>query len=543
MKTSRTIFLLSAACLAPTAALSQSNGWRHTDTAQAAGVEMLPGGAQRTFRAATANGLLAYQTTHGFDGALDTLSRREVVNAQGIFTWLDAAPDWNLLLPEASLPQMTRLFLPIHASPADLRGGPFALARQFGQDIRDGGQTVLCGRPCRILTVSTGARAGVRTSQRLWVDLETGLLLRRDEDSGGSALPSYALREFVPNAPLEANAFQIPANAKTIRGLVNAGILLHTADTRDANAELERVRKTSRLQQGNWIKALPVPPGFTYAQTLLQEDGTPGPLDNALLALRDLSSLTWYSGALLNADSRLADTSLMFDSGALVNTSNMTVTLQAAAPSVDASMERAETADRAAEAAAPGSQARADAEKEADAARNAAAQSQWQSADAPAVLDLVRLPYMHTTEPTGLSWDYNPANQSAFNGRALFNQAGDILNPANVPPSDFKARAETDLLDRATGDTISLFQLRNRDWRPLLHGFKTMPGTRPVSPIHGQIETFEATMPCTLHGIVWHEGSCDFLLTSTRLDIRALIALADTIPNTPLTAYGFGARY
>ena len=396
---------LAAGCFAPCAGSAQSGGWLPAHDLQMEGIATLPGNLRYPFRALRSGDRFLLQTTRGFGGALDGMARRESANAQGVFTWLDAAPEWTLQLPEPSLPDIPRIFQPIHATPQEVQAGALTLSRRFGQDIRMAGQGTLCGRPCYLLTVTNRATPGVRTTQRLWVDTETGLLLRREEDSAGNAMPSYALSGFVPVPSVPPSAFALPVGTKTIRGPVNAGILLHTKDTPDAAKEMQQLRARSRFSQGDWICALPAPAGFTFAQTLMQEDGEPLPDANPNMAFRDLSK--W--GEILDGEAVPGTSADLFRNGIYVRRSNTsgTVILQnnpasgmsemvelrvtlarqidasvlTRKPSVEEAMARAEAADRTAEAAAPGSPERAQAEADADAARNAAALAQWQSAD------------------------------------------------------------------------------------------------------------------------------------------------------------------
>ena len=231
------------ACLVPGAVLAQTNGWRPAKNLQIEGVAVLPGNLHYPFRALRSGGLFALRTTRGTNGALDGMVRREAANAQGIFTWLDAAPEWALQIPEPSLPEIARICQPIHAAPQEVQAGSLTLSRRFGQDIRIAGQGTLCGRPCQLLTVTNSAAPGVRTTQHLWVDTETGLLLRRDEDSVGNSLFSYTLSAFVPNPTVAPSAFALPVGTKTICGLVNAG---HSAAHERHARRRERNAETTR---------------------------------------------------------------------------------------------------------------------------------------------------------------------------------------------------------------------------------------------------------------------------------------------------------
>ena len=287
---------------------------------------------------------------------------------------------------------------------------------------------------------------------------------------------------------------------------------------------MQKLRVRSRFAQGSWILALPAPAGFTFAQTLLQEDGAPLPDANQNMATADLSrwGLILDGEAVSGTRANVFSNDIRVSPGDAPNTvilrnnpandmsemverrvtlaRQINVEVLTRRQSVEEAMAHAETAARAAELAAPGSPERAAAEAEADAARNAAAQAQWQNVDTRQSL---AIDYSYTTNYQNNSLTFP------------FSTSGTGL------PAGVKARVETNFLDRATGDTVSFFQLHERDWQALLHGIKTASGTGLKSGRFGAIGTFEATVPFVLHGIVCQEGSSTFVLTSTRLDAQS----------------------
>jgi hypothetical protein len=100
-----------------------------------------------------------------------------------------------------------------------------------------------------------------------------------------------------------------------------------------------------------------------------------------------------------------------------------------------------------------------------------------------------------------------------------------VKTPSVAPPAE--AVSYSQFLNRRTGDTISLFQLRGPALSDVLAGFALIDKKNIAGSGTG-MTSYRIKYPCAVNIIEWHNGSCDYALTATGLDMETLERMANS---------------
>jgi hypothetical protein len=241
---------------------AQTAAWKPVTSLHAFGEERLAGGSKRSFEVHIKDGIVAVDTSQAIDGKLSGVPRREVRSSDGTYTWLNGQPGWALQRAISSAGEYTSMFTPPAFSPADLRKGPVWLERQFGVKVKIDRPEKVAGRFCEVLRF-TERSASVKT---IWIDQETGLTLRTQEATGDQVFAERTVTDL--RFDEQSQVVAKPGDARIIRGIPSGGVLQYVDQGRSAKeyqADLDTVRKSTKLGNGSWIKKLPEIPGFDYA--------------------------------------------------------------------------------------------------------------------------------------------------------------------------------------------------------------------------------------------------------------------------------------
>jgi hypothetical protein len=425
------------------------------------------------------------RTLRNVGGALAGEERAELRSPQGIYTWLVAQPGWTLQLLLPSSEQVGFLEAPRFRL-SDLRTNLPAVERALGGKITLGRRETFAGRPCQTLLV-TNARTG--RQQGIWLDIETGLILRHVDMVNGQKDYERWFTQFDPKASLPAATFQLPPDAKTIRGIPDAGILLHAAKRRSEqyHNDMSQTRQKTALGGGHWIYRLPEISGFEYTHTVHRE--RVGSLSKEALAKR--ASTNWNNNTVsLNFSDFMLDnipvlTELPVLGRLFVNTSEVQGNLSG--------------------------------EGENMIVLGAQVQEGFRSAS-PNITFSARgrvIDRIARTEP--VSWIATP-----------------LRDPSTLPKlfqeerqAGADAMVQSDFLDPKTGDTVSFLQLRHRGIASLFPGLELPNPTILNSKVRGRVQAYTLASPFPLNLITWQNEDGVYILASTRLTPKELLALAE----------------
>lgn len=426
---------------------------------------------------------LLLRTNRNVHGALAGEERSELAVREGIFTWLAAQPAWTLQLLAPSSEQM-RYLDPPRFQISDLRNNRPAVERALGGKVTVGKREKFGKRDCITLLV-THSQTG--RQQGFWVDLETGLILRHVDMVNGLKDYERWFTQFTPQTSLPAENFQIPTGSQVIRGVPDAGILRHAAKPRDANAyreDVSQIRQKTVLGAGNWLYTLPDIPGFAYTHTVHQE--RVGTFSKEQLARR--ASLYRNQGV-FSAIPYLSDIPVVgrFYTGGATQPAPWVFTGQEGGNAIALALG----------------------DNVLTTAPNAPVQG-------IRVFTSDRL----LTEGTGsaislkfLSPTLDPATRKR------------LLEEEKQMGAD--SRVQSDFLDPKTGDTLSFLQLRHRGIASLFPGLALPEPSVLTSKERGRVLVYALTQPFALNLISWQTGEGSYVLASTRLTPKELLALAE----------------
>lgn len=251
-------------------ATSSPSDWTRVDSVRATGFERVANGRDHPFTIVRDRSSLAYSCTRDLDGQLEGRLRTEVSGPKGVFTWLDANPKWVLQLPYMSAPDFADAILPLKVNRDDLQSNPEEVNRKLGKHVSEVGEDSVASRDCLVLALA--GEGSMR--QSLWVDAQTGMTLREDDKIGKDVVYTRLLTSFQPDPFLPPATFDPYPDAVIIKGLVQPSILIAAQRPRteqEYRADIAKLRRTSSIKSGAWIKQLVLPEGLSYMGTSASE--------------------------------------------------------------------------------------------------------------------------------------------------------------------------------------------------------------------------------------------------------------------------------
>jgi hypothetical protein len=472
--------ILSCICILwlSSSALAQST-WKHYDSLSISGIERIAGGKERPFLVARSNGKLQFTTQRGLDGSLIGENRNEESVASGVFTWLSDSPKWVLQLPETSIAEYGSLIQPSRFSKGALLEARQTIERSLGKKVIQFKSGTYRDRTCFEVTV--GDPNLPTNFQKLWIDAETGITLQRIDTSNRSVDYQYKLDSFKPDQIPANGAFALAPSATVIRGFVHPEILKHAgekATDEDYKKALAGITAVDR----NSILSVPKPEGFEYVHTLVStargsgagKVQTGGALGSALLLPGGLPP-----GWNVTGDVDVEKGTIVMDF----------VTPEGGGPKAMINLPSG--------------------------VQDSATFQIKITNDQPNS-DPIDIQYVSFVDTNG-SLIIAPGDsvQAAKERR----KAEAILFGSSV--------IHTDFLDPKSGDSVSFVQIRNRQ---LTSVFKAN-GLTAQKPIEhqklGEIKVYRLEKPFTAIVLSWKRGEVIYALTSTRLKVDDLIAIAE----------------
>jgi len=365
-----------------------------------------------------------------------------------------------------ALPAFSQQDVPSWVQP--VRFSRDTVANDRVKDWKLEGSESVAGRACLLLK---GAH------QKLWIDNETGLTLLQKDPGYERSTTSARVGETVP-----AGAFEAPSGSLTIWGVPDPSILSAKSLDRpnaDYAADMKAILKKSKVIPGSMLWKLPPVEGYTYVQTVFREnEGKPvaqiWPSNRLGQPEIEPGGLPpgWTVSGELNAEGN----------GAMFTFQTGTST-----PRVMIGMPSAQ-----------GDKCSFAITMEENGVTNTVQYCAFLAPDGALVIS---------------------PGFDAIGAMARREQRRLQLSKANVV-------VQSDLIDKATGHTVSFLQVRGRDWQSVLL-LPKLPEPQTVSA-----EPFSAFKTYTVPGwfplniVVWERTATTYVLASSRLDVNQLRSLA-----------------
>ncbi|HEY3781791.1 MAG TPA: hypothetical protein VGL56_11960 [Fimbriimonadaceae bacterium] len=455
--------------------------WQRVDNVRAAGFEQVAGGKPHPFTVVRSRDSFLYNFSRDIDGQLAGALRTELGTPKGVFTWLAGDPHFVLRLPYPSAPEFVEALLPVRFKRKEVFQSPGDVERRMQKKVQKQGEQDVASHDCLVLSFSD------RTPlvQTLWVDEATGFALKQEDSVSKQVVYDRTLTNFDPISAFEAGTFEFPQNSVVIRGFVSPQILAW-ANMRHGpqqyQSDIAILKATSGIESGLWIHQMIVPPNFEYMgtrhfQELRSEEP---PVADSGLPAGPAQSFASFGG--IPAGWSEVGQVVLRPEGIFFGFSGI-----------------------------PDSQPRG-------------LFLGAQDPDAAAALQQPILPSSYFG-PDGHVYRLDQGEQ---NGTSQGQENGSVEQNAS-PPDSSQSSVRSEFLDKKTGDTLTILQLRNVSLRDAFLGSRIIGPNKLVSQRYKEMNAFELRDPVAMKAVEWRDGATDYVVVSTVLDYTALQSIAERI--------------
>jgi hypothetical protein len=266
--------------LALASVFTPTSGWMSVDAVRATGFERVAGGQPHTFSIIRWKNRVALNCVRDLEGEYEGVLRTEVANDSGIYTWFAANPRWVLQISSLSAPEFAESTMPVRFTKSEITNDTQQMQRDLGKQIMKTGEDAVASRQCLVFKLSDSSPL----QQSLWVDEQTGLALKQQDRVANDLVYERLLTSVQTQPQISPTAFDLPANATVIKGLVPASLLYKASrpvSSSQYDADLSAIKAGAPSK--SWVLKLLVSSRYDYITTDAYEsteDPAPAPSDN-----------------------------------------------------------------------------------------------------------------------------------------------------------------------------------------------------------------------------------------------------------------------
>lgn len=261
--------IIAMAALASIAAQAQ-DGWKHPKTIAATIVERFADQPDRKVEVALQNDAISYKTSAAIDGLLGGTPRIESVGPSGVMTWIEGKPEVALPLYAPTTYGVDEFLDRPGFSRADLEFNLQGIEKALDKKVLVGKSETVAGRDCLVLKVPDSADRAGTDYQQLWIDRETGITMRQRDFFGGKMTYERTIEKIDFSLP-NGSVLAPKPDAKILRGLVSPITLSRFSSLADPSAFSADISKVNEASKQAWAGSFDLPGGFRYSQTIASQ--------------------------------------------------------------------------------------------------------------------------------------------------------------------------------------------------------------------------------------------------------------------------------
>lgn len=261
-------FTISLLCLAFLSSLYAQDGWKRPTLVSAKVTETFKGRAPVSYRVTQYGDWIKVQTTQGIGGELEGVNRVEILGPNGCYTWIEGKNNAAMYLIIPTVFDAREYFARPRFSRADLEFNTKGMEKALGKKVLVGKEEELGGRECLVLNVLDKPNSYNRDYQKLWIDKQTGIVVRQSDYFGGELTYDRELSEFEFAATTDLAIFKPAEGAIIIRGLVSPSVLTRISTLRgptDFKRDVDEINKT--LAENAWAASFDVNAPYGYLRS------------------------------------------------------------------------------------------------------------------------------------------------------------------------------------------------------------------------------------------------------------------------------------